>query len=53
MLHTELMAHDTAKIREAVTSNDHPLVVVIPREGMTPAEGQALLRASGLWFVKD
>ena len=47
------MAEDPVKIREAVLSKDHPLVVVIPREGMTPNEGQALLKACGLWFLTE
>ena len=53
VLHTELMAHDPAKIIDAVRSKDHPLVVVVPREGMSPAQAKALIKAAGLWFMQD
>ena len=53
VLHVELMAQQPAKIIEAVRSPDHPLVVVVPREGMSPSEAKALLQATGLWFLQS
>jgi len=52
ILHAELMAEDAAKIREAALSKDHPMVIVIPHEGMTPAAAQTLIKEAGLWFLK-
>lgn len=51
VLHTELMAHDPVKIKDALASPDRPMVVVLPLEGMPPAEGEKLLRSSDLWML--
>lgn len=53
VLHTSTLNNDAAKIKEAVVSKDHPMVIVLPYEDLTLAESEKLLRESGLWVLKD
>jgi hypothetical protein len=57
VLHTDLIAGDAAKLKEAVEKSkadapgDRLLAVVVPHEGLAPALAKKLLQDSGLWFV--
>lgn len=50
VLHTSVMENDPLKIREAVAAEDHPMVVVLPKD-FSEQEGQEkkVLKEAGLW----
>ena len=50
VLHTSIMENDPIKVREAVAAEDHPMVVIIPKD-FSDVEGQEkkLLTQAGLW----
>ena len=57
VLHTDLIAGDATKLKQALEKSksdpaeDRLLAVVIPHEGLAPADAKKLLQDSGLWFV--
>lgn len=51
VLHTELMGHDANRLKEAAASENKPLVIVVPTEGMTPAQAKKMLQSAGLWYL--
>lgn len=52
VLHTEMMAHDPAKIREAVDAEDKPMAIVLPKEYDDESKTKKILQDAGLWFLK-
>lgn len=51
VLHTELMEHDPAKIKDAVLSKEPPLVVVMPKDFSGSQKTKKILSDSGLWYL--
>jgi hypothetical protein len=54
VLHTELLAHDPTRIAAAVKGTAEaapPKVIVVPSEGVTPAQAKAMLQGAGLWYL--
>jgi hypothetical protein len=47
-----MMAHDPAKIREAVDAEDKPMVIVLPKEYDDESKTKKILQDAGLWFLK-
>ncbi len=52
ILHSEILAHQPAKIKEAVSSKNAPKVLVLPTEGLSAADAEKILKESGLWFIQ-
>ena len=52
------MGNDANKLKEAIAVNnklpkdDKLMAVVIPHEGLSPAQAKSLLINSGLWYLK-
>lgn len=47
-----MIGADAAKLRDAMTSSEPPMVIVLPTEGLTTANAEKLLKDSGLWYLK-
>jgi hypothetical protein len=51
VLHSELMNHNPEKLRHAAQSEQHPQVIVIPKNYEDVTQTQQILRDAGLWFL--
>jgi len=51
VLHTELMGHDSAKLKAAATGAKKPRAIVVPSDGMTSAQAKKMLQGAGLWYL--
>lgn len=51
VLHSELMNHNPEKLRHAAQSEQHPQVIVIPKDYEDVTQPQQILRDAGLWFL--
>ncbi len=51
VLHVDLMAWDASKVRQAATSTEPPMAVVVPTDFADPTRAKRLLSESGLWYI--
>jgi hypothetical protein len=51
VLHTAIMENDPSKIREAAEAEDHPLVIIIPKDWNEAGKERMILKEAGLWLI--
>lgn len=53
VLHADLMNRDAEKIREASMSEEKPMAIVFPHEGMSATQTKELIQKCGLWYTDE
>lgn len=53
VLHANILGNDPVKIKEAVTSTEPPMAIVVSAEDVSVGDTEKILRASGLWVLTE